>query len=54
MDQERFDMGEQVPSKVRCIHEMLEGTCAICLRQKLGDEEEELIFKGILDKEVKK
>lgn len=34
----------------RCIHEMLLGTCAICLRQELGDEEEPLIFKGIISK----
>lgn len=41
-------------SEEQCIHWMNPEWCAICLQHDLGDEEEEIIFKGLLDKEVER
>ena len=38
--------------EVECIHGLVFEWCAICLKQ--DEEEKVLIFKGILEKEVKK
>jgi hypothetical protein len=37
----------------RCVHDLIKDQCAICLHHDLGEEEEVLIFKGIIDKEQK-
>jgi hypothetical protein len=33
-----------------CQHGMKPEWCAICLKHSIGDEPEEIVFKGILDK----
>jgi hypothetical protein len=45
-------MGTEKVEDDKCIHGLNSQWCAICLKQ--DEPEKPLIFKGILDKEVKK